>query len=54
MPKGKLEKCTHCEGNLNMTYSTLDLEEYICQSCTRVFTLYHVVKEWPLEETGKS
>lgn len=39
--------------HLEKTFKTLDLKEYECQSCGRLFTLYHVIKEWP-EGTKKA
>jgi hypothetical protein len=46
MPKGKLKECD-CGGPLRQTFETLDLEEYQCEKCETVYTLYHVVKKWP-------
>jgi len=46
MPKGKLKECD-CGGPLRQTFETLDLEEYQCDECETVYTLYHVVKKWP-------
>lgn len=47
MPEGKLSECVRCGGGLEETFKTLDLNEYECQSCGRLYTLYHVIKEWP-------
>jgi len=47
MPGGKLTKCTQCDSELKITFETLDLIEYKCERCRRIFTLYHVIKEWP-------
>jgi hypothetical protein len=46
MPSGKLVKCD-CGGKLKQTFETLDLEEYQCEKCKLIYTLYHVVKKWP-------
>jgi len=46
MPKGKLKEFD-CGGPLRQTFETLDLEEYQCDECETVYTLYHVVKKWP-------
>jgi len=41
-----LKECD-CGGPLRQTFETLDLEEYQCDECETVYTLYHVVKKWP-------
>ena len=46
MPSGKLVKCD-CGGKLKQTFETLDLEEYQCEKCKLIYTLYHVVKKGP-------
>lgn len=47
MPEGKLIECSHCKGALKETFRTLDLKEYKCVSCGRIYTLHHNVIEWP-------
>ena len=53
MAEAKLTECKGCGGSLEETSKTLDLNEYECQSCGRLYTLYHVIKKWP-EGTKKA
>lgn len=47
-----MTNCSHCNGELRTTFKTLDLTEYQCQDCGKLYTVSQgSITEWPAGST---